>query len=499
MWKKLKKGNPQALAAQRSGQRPRARTGGESRANSQRSPRARMVVRCLPLAPRRMTCVIAILVRMNTQRNTTRAAGQRKRIAVVTMGVKLGDETRGYTRFRFLSEMLTQHGFDVDLITSSFQHWEKAHRDTSKACYQGLPYDIVFIDEPGYQKNLDLSRIRSHHQAAKNLRAHFNATQGRYSLIYSEIPPNDVARVCAEFANEQHIPFVADINDLWPEAMRMVVDVPVVSDIAFYPFARDAKVVYQLLSGAVGTSDEYTARPAADRTEPYRHETVYVGNDLQAFDEGARANLGSISKPADEVWATYAGTLGASYDIATLIRAAALLDKRRAQYLARTGAEGTTDMRRPFPAVRVKILGDGPDRAALEELAREENAPVEFLGYQDHASMAAWLRESDITVNSLVKSAAQSIVTKIGDYLASGKPMINTGSSAEFRAKVTTDGFGLNVEAEDPEALADALEELARTPTLRKIMGARGRAVAEREFDQRTSYLAIVNLIRNLM
>ena len=499
MWKKLKKGNLQALATQRSGQRPRVRIDGEFRANSQRSPRARMVVRCLPLAPRRMTCVIAILVRMNTQRNTTRAAGQRKRIAVVTMGVKLGDETRGYTRFRFLSEMLTQHGFDVDLITSSFQHWEKAHRDTSKACYQGLPYDIVFIDEPGYQKNLDLSRIRSHHQAAKNLRAHFNATQGRYSLIYSEIPPNDVARVCAEFANEQHIPFVADINDLWPEAMRMVVDVPVVSDIAFYPFARDAKVVYQLLSGAVGTSDEYTARPAADRTEPYRHETVYVGNDLQAFDEGARANLGSISKPADEVWATYAGTLGASYDIATLIRAAALLDKRRAQYLARTGAEGTTDMRRPFPAVRVKILGDGPDRAALEELAREENAPVEFLGYQDHASMAAWLRESDITVNSLVKSAAQSIVTKIGDYLASGKPMINTGSSAEFRAKVTTDGFGLNVEAEDPEALADALEELARTPTLRKIMGARGRAVAEREFDQRTSYLAIVNLIRNLM
>ena len=499
MWKKLKKGNLQTLAAQRSDRLPRARTGGESRANSQRSPRARMVVRCLPLAPRRMTCVIAILVRMNTQRNTTRAAGQRKRIAVVTMGVKLGDETRGYTRFRFLSEMLTQHGFDVDLITSSFQHWEKAHRDTSKACYQGLPYDIVFIDEPGYQKNLDLSRIRSHHQAAKNLRAHFNATQGRYSLIYSEIPPNDVARVCAEFADEQHIPFVADINDLWPEAMRMVVDVPVVSDIAFYPFARDAKVVYQLLSGAVGTSDEYTARPAADRTEPYHHETVYVGNDLQAFDEGARANLGSISKPADEVWATYAGTLGASYDIATLIRAAALLDKRRAQYLARTGAEGTTDMRRPFPAVRVKILGDGPDRAALEELAREENAPVEFLGYQDHASMAAWLRESDITVNSLVKSAAQSIVTKIGDYLASGKPMINTGSSAEFRAKVTTDGFGLNVEAEDPEALADALEELARTPTLRKIMGARGRAVAEREFDQRTSYLAIVNLIRNLM
>ena len=93
-----------------------------------------------------------------------------KRLAVVTMGVKLGDETRGYTRFRFLSELLAREGFEVDLITSSFQHWDKAHRDTSKACYRNLPYNVVFIDEPGYTKNLDLTRIRSHRVAAKNLR-----------------------------------------------------------------------------------------------------------------------------------------------------------------------------------------------------------------------------------------------------------------------------------------------------------------------------------------
>ena len=46
---------------------------------------------------------------MNTQTYTQRAqARPRPRIAVVTMGVKLGDETRGYTRFRVLSEMLVE-------------------------------------------------------------------------------------------------------------------------------------------------------------------------------------------------------------------------------------------------------------------------------------------------------------------------------------------------------------------------------------------------------
>ncbi|MEG0322458.1 MAG: glycosyltransferase WbuB, partial [Raoultibacter sp.] len=182
---------------------------------------------------------------------------QPKKIAVVTMGVKLGDETRGYTRFRYLSELLVNEGFEVDLITSTFQHWDKAHRDCSRACYHDAPYSIVFIDEPGYTRNLDLARIRSHAQAAKNLRTHFEQHGSEYALIYAEIPPNDVARVCAEYAHEVGIPFVADINDLWPEAMRMVVNIPLVSDIAFYPFSRDAKRVYTLLSGAVGTSDEY--------------------------------------------------------------------------------------------------------------------------------------------------------------------------------------------------------------------------------------------------
>lgn len=418
-----------------------------------------------------------------------------KRLAVVTMGVKLGDETRGYTRFRFLSELLAREGFEVDLITSSFQHWDKAHRDTSKACYRNLPYNVVFIDEPGYTKNLDLTRIRSHRVAAKNLREHFERTAGTYDLVYAEIPPNDVARVCAEEADKQGIPFVADINDLWPEAMRMVVDVPVVSDVAFYPFSRDAKRVYQLLSAAVGTSDEYAARPAKDRARPYPKATVYVGNDLAAFDEGARINAPAVRKPEGELWVVYAGTLGASYDVATLVEAAALLERGRLVHAASKDDE----LPPALPPVRVKVLGDGPDRKKLEALAVQLNAPVDFLGYTAYELMAAYLCASDITVNSLVKSAAQSIVTKIGDYLASGNPMINTGSSPEFRAKVTADGFGVNVEAEDAQALADAIAKLAGHASLRKIMGSKARAVAEKEFDQPRAYREIVDLLRTLL
>ena len=402
-----------------------------------------------------------------------------KRIAVVTQGVKLADEVRGYTRFRKVAEVLVQAGFEVDLITSSFQHWDKAQRDISREVYQMLPYRVVFLEEPGYRRNLDLRRIRSHAAFARNLDTYFHANEGRYSLVYSEIPPNDMALVCARFAREQEIPYVADINDLWPEAMRMALNVPLVSDIAFRRFARDAHEVYGLLSAAVGTSDEYALRPAADRTAPYKHVTVYVGNDLAVFDEGVRAHSGEIEKPEGEVWFAYAGTLGASYDIATLVKAADCLKDA-------------------YPNVRVKILGDGPDRTKLEALAAKLGAPVDFLGYQDYAHMAAWLAKSDVTVNSLVRKAPQSVVTKIGDYLASGHPMINTGSSPEMCTLLERNAFGVNVVAEDVAELAGAMEVLASAPAACRRMGEAARKVAERDFDQVQSYQRIVELVRSL-
>lgn len=403
-----------------------------------------------------------------------------KRIAIISMGQKLGDETRGFTRFRFIATQLCKRGYEVDLITSSFQHWYKQERDCSNPAYATHPFNVVFIHEQGYTKNLDLKRIRSHAQAGKHLKHFLEKEDCHYSLIYAQIPPNNIARIAAEFAHKSGIPFVADINDLWPEAMRMVFDLPPLTDILYYPFARDAKKTYELIDAAVGTSDEYSNRPKLDRDAPYKQCTVYVGNHLDSFDEGVQKHSSEIHKDPEEIWVSYAGTLGASYDVSSLIEAAALLKDS-------------------FPHLSIQILGDGPERSNLEDLASRLKAPVKFLGYLDHPHMAAYLAASDICVNSLVKDAAQSIVTKIGDYLASESALINTGSSPEFRAKVENDKLGLNVEAQNPEALSKAIAFLISNENKRKSYARNARIIAEKEFDQKTSYLPIFDLIEDLI
>ena len=402
------------------------------------------------------------------------------KVAVITMGVKLDGE-KGYTRFRYLCEFLVKKGYEVDLITTTFQHWEKKQRDLESVDQKSYPFGIKFIYEPGYRKNIDLRRVRSHKIAAENLRKLLEK-EGDYDLIYAEIPPNDVALAAAEYAHRNKIPFVADVNDLWPEAMRMVFDIPIVSDLLFYPLKRDAEKVYSLTSGVIGTSDEYRDRPFLNQKRDVLKETVYVGNEISVFDREAEQHADEVQKEEGTFWVTYAGTIGTSYDIRTMVLAAEELMK-----------QGKTK-------IRFQILGDGPTREMLENLAKERKIQnVKFTGYVPYEQMAAYLVKSDVLINSFVRKAPQSIVTKIGDYLAAGKPMINTCMSPEFRKKVEQDGFGINIEPEDVRELVNAVEWMYENEAERNDMGNRARKIAEEQFDRPVSYGKIEQINSSLI
>lgn len=402
------------------------------------------------------------------------------KVAVITMGVKLDGE-KGYTRFRYLCEFLVKKGYEVDLITTTFQHWEKKQRNLESVDQKSYPFGIKFIYEPGYRKNIDLRRVRSHRIAAENLRKLLEK-EGDYDLIYAEIPPNDVALAAAEYAHRNKIPFVADVNDLWPEAMRMVFDIPIVSDLLFYPLKTDAEKVYSLTSGVIGTSDEYRDRPFLNQKRDVLKETVYVGNEIFVFDREAERHADEVQKEDGTFWVTYAGTIGTSYDIRTMVLAAEELMK-----------QGKTK-------IRFQILGDGPTREMLENLAKERKIQnVKFTGYVPYEQMAAYLVKSDVLINSFVRKAPQSIVTKIGDYLAAGKPMINTCMSPEFRKKVERDGFGINIEPEDVRELVNAVEWMYENEAERNDMGNRARKIAEEQFDRPVSYGKIEAMISSLI
>lgn len=410
----------------------------------------------------------------------------KKRIAIIACALGLPGE-KGYSRFPYLANMLCEKGYDVDLYTSTFNHWEKAQREEEKirSIQEKVPYTIVLAYEPGYKKNVDVRRIISHNKLSESVIKELEEQSKirKYDLLYVIIPDNKLAAKVAQFGNEHDIPVVVDIEDLWPEGMEQTLHIPkFIGNVVFYSFRKNAKKAYHLANAYVGTSDEFRDEPLKyDEGEGKERITVYVGCDLDVFDGGIEKYSSEIKKDKDEFWVIYTGTLGSSYDIGTLVKAA-----------QRIKADGYDD-------IKFKILGGGPLKAQFEEIAAEKPCEVEFLGYVQYEKMAAYLSKSDITINSFVRSAPQSIVNKVGDYLAAGKPMINTLSSPEFRAKVENDGFGVNVWGEDVNSLQEAVLDLYQNTNKMNMMGDISRHIAQEEFDRKKSYEIIINLIKNLI
>lgn len=407
---------------------------------------------------------------------------QKRRIGIISLGYAWLPSEKGTSRFYYMANTFADAGYEVDLISSSFQHFEKKPRDIDELKSHMYKFKNVFIKVPGYKKNIDVKRIWSNYIAAKHVKRFLKKSKA-YDAIYCSIPANNVGAVVSEFCRKQKIPFIVDIEDLWPEAMTMVFNVPVLSSILYYPFMRDAEIVYRNADAVIGTSNDYTNRAFQRRERNIPAETVYVGCDLAQFDLGADKYTQELEKGDNEFWVTYAGTIGTSYDIKTLICAAKNIEDRELE------------------DIRFLIMGTGPRLSEMQQLSEQLHCHnVCFLGYVNYEKMAAYLSLSDVTVNSFVKGAPQSIVNKIGDYLSSGSAMVNTLENPEFIQLVSKEDFGVNIEPENEQLLADTIEKLYLNENrCTDIMKANARRCAEEKFDRSVSYKKIVDIVDRLV
>jgi colanic acid biosynthesis glycosyl transferase WcaI len=130
--------------------------------------------------------------------------------------------------------------------------------------------------------------------------------------------------------------------------------------------------------------------------------------------------------------------------------------------------------------VRVVFAGDGNERDALAaENARLGN-PVQFLPSQAPGRYEALLRAADaLLVNQRAEVGDMSLASKLTSYFAAGRPIVGAvnESSATGRELVTS-GAARVVPPNDPQRLAQALNELQLDATARETLGRAGEARA---------------------
>ena len=244
-----------------------------------------------------------------------------KKIAIISLGYLWFPCESGTSRFFEIANTFVNTGYEVECITTSFQHFKKEPRDKELILSQNYPFKITFIDAPSYKKNVDVRRVLSNRIAAKNMKKYLSLHVKEYDAVYVSIPANNIAALVTNICKKNGVPVVVDIEDLWPEAMAMIIKNKWIRNVLLCSFARDAEKAYRNADGIIGTSEDYTDRAFKKRERNIPNETVYVGCNLQEFDEGVKKYNHEIEKKDGEFWVTYAGSISTSYDIKTLIDA----------------------------------------------------------------------------------------------------------------------------------------------------------------------------------
>jgi glycosyltransferase involved in cell wall biosynthesis len=127
--------------------------------------------------------------------------------------------------------------------------------------------------------------------------------------------------------------------------------------------------------------------------------------------------------------------------------------------------------------VPLTIAGEGPERAALEALARRLGADVRFAGHVRPEALQAFYVEARVVV--LVARRGEGLPNVLLEGLAHGRPVVAT-PCAGTQDLIEDDVNGLLVPPGDVEALARALTRLTADAAAAQRLASAGRATAER-------------------
>jgi len=255
----------------------------------------------------------------------------------------------------------------------------------------------------------------------------------------------------------RRIPYIFNIHDMWPETLAATGMLP--SSIAAKWLGKLARFVYRRAAAITVVSPGFR-RNLIEKGVPA--DKIYVipnWADEDVYrpvprDEALAAEYGL----SEHFNVMFGGNIGAAQAMENVLHAAERL--------------------RDIPAVQFVLIGDGVDAARLRQIAHEGDLyNVRFIGCQPAEQMPYFFAWADALLVHLKRDPLFEITipSKTIAYLACGRPII-TCTAGDAADVVREAGAGLVCPPEDPDALAQAVRELAAMPLeQRKSLGQAGR------------------------
>lgn len=220
-------------------------------------------------------------------------------------------------------------------------------------------------------------------------------------------------------------------------------------------------------------------RQVANRSSPVPVIRIWADDELFDLDHAtaARTSRHHLGIPNDRPLIGYAGSFGSKQRLADVVMALRTLP----------------------PAYTTVLIGDGPDRPALERLGHEGPGDIRILPPQPLAELHAFLSACDVSiVIAWTEHAGSLFPSKVANILAAGSPILAiTHPGTELAALLERERIGLVCPCLDPEEIRQAARrgvELGRDPGCRD----RCRQYARTNLDRGTAMARFLAEVREL-
>ena len=278
----------------------------------------------------------------------------------------------------------------------------------------------------------------------------------RVDAVLAMSPPLTLGGVGALVARLRSGRAVFNIQDVFPDAA--VRTGAITNRRVIAAAERLERLTYRLSDTVTVLSEDLRDNVSAKMPAERRDDVAVIANfvDTDLITPGPRDNAYRREHDLSGTVAMYAGNVGFSQSLDTVIEAARQLDD-----------------------ITFVINGDGAARERLEHQA--DGLPnVRFVGYQAPDRLAEVLAAADIHLVPLRAGLGSvSVPSKTYTALAAARPVIAAVDPGTAIDRLVTDtACGICVAPDDTDALVGALRELAGDPERQRRLGESGRAWA---------------------
>lgn len=384
-----------------------------------------------------------------------------------------------YVRF---GKVLAEKGYRVVWWTTNYSHGLKQRRckgwKTIEVCTN---FTIELVPVPSYKKNISIRRVFFELFFAKKLGTKFKKVHKPDLIMTSGTGLFSAFRPVWPYMKKKNVPVIYDIMDVHLVNAYMTLHHKLISPgvklITWIASLLERKF-YNSVSGvcALGRNQ---LEIALDRTGNRDVPSCLVYNGIYV-DEFRKNMINTCleivpKKEPGWIYCIFAGALGPSYDIETVIKCAQI-------------SENNNDK------IKFLIAGSGPQAIMLENAAKQTDRVV-FLGQLAPKDLIPIYGKCDVGLCTYAAYSTVDMPDKFYDYCAGGMAIVNS-LQGEVKEHVLKNSLGYQYVAGDAESLYECISKFKNKDNLNNCKK-NAYSIGE-QFDMKNFIIPLVNMIDEL-